>query len=339
MIARPGVVRAKPSSRLGPERLIRPPGEMGLGQRLPSVSPFRRRKDDAVKRPFIGTAAFAVLVVVAAGAPAVSAQTQQPAALSAGALHLLSGDDPLCSSGSSLCADPYDNPYGQYVGHDEPSLIYKSGIPGSGNDMTYTVTLPKDPKQQPNASGTGGGTWDSSGGPFWFGLTMCDSQSSPEFTNKCTPNRDSNARSAPIRARPTTSAGRRGRRTWSCSSTPRATPRSSPGRMRRDPYCAAMTIDSLTRSEHRRPQQHRLPTTTSWSVRSRSTGRTSPRVASRRRRPTRWRGLDAEPRSSRPVRKDLMMNPGDRPGRVDARYAGGVPDRHHSISPPASTAR
>ena len=113
-----------------------------------------------MKRPFIGTAVFAVLVVVGAGAPAVSAQTQQPAGLSAAALHLLSGDDPLCSSGSSLCADPYDNPYGQYVGHDEPSLIYKSGIPGSGNDMTYTVTLPKDPKQQPNASGAGGTTWN-----------------------------------------------------------------------------------------------------------------------------------------------------------------------------------
>ena len=113
-----------------------------------------------MKRPFIGTAVFAVLVMVGAGAPAVSAQTQQPAGLSAAASHLLSGDDPLCSSGSSLCADPYDNPYGQYVGHDEPSLIYKSGIPGSGNDMTYTVTLPKDPKQQPNASGAGGTTWN-----------------------------------------------------------------------------------------------------------------------------------------------------------------------------------
>jgi hypothetical protein len=146
-----------------------------------------------VKRPFIGTAAIAALVVVAAGAPAVSAQTQQPAALSAAALHLLSGDDPLCSSGSSLCADPYDNSYGQYVGHDEPSLIYKSGIPGSGNDMTYTVTLPKDPKQQPNASGAGGTTWNFQLRPtFWFGVTLCDTESAPEFTKTCKPDSDSN---------------------------------------------------------------------------------------------------------------------------------------------------
>jgi hypothetical protein len=131
--------------------------------------------------------------MVGAGAPAVSAQTQQPAGLSAAASHLLSGDDPLCSSGSSLCADPYDNPYGQYVGHDEPSLIYKSGIPGSGNDMTYTVTLPKDPKKQPNASGAGGTTWNFQLRPtFWFGVTLCDTESAPEFTKKCTPDSDRN---------------------------------------------------------------------------------------------------------------------------------------------------
>ena len=146
-----------------------------------------------MKRPFIGTAAIAALVVVAAGAPAVSAQTQQPAGLSAATLHLLSSDDPFCTSHSSLCADPYDNPYGQYVGHDEPSLIYKSGIPGSGNDMTYTVTLPKDPKKQPNASGAGGTTWNFQLRPtFWFGVTLCDTESAPEFTKTCTPDSDAN---------------------------------------------------------------------------------------------------------------------------------------------------
>jgi hypothetical protein len=79
------------------------------------------------------------------------------------------------------------------VGHDEPSLIYKSGIPGSGNDMTYTVTLPKDPKKQPNASGAGGTTWNFQLRPtFWFGVTLCDTESAPEFTKKCTPDSDRN---------------------------------------------------------------------------------------------------------------------------------------------------
>src|SRR5207342_1318029 len=116
---------------------------------------FRRRKDDAVKRPFIGTAAFAAFVVVVGFAPSVSAQTnlmaQQGVRTQVAALPHGSDQDPLCESRSSLCADTYDNPNGSYVGHDEPSILYKSGIPGSGNDITYNVTLPKDPKKQPNA--------------------------------------------------------------------------------------------------------------------------------------------------------------------------------------------
>jgi len=79
------------------------------------------------------------------------------------------------------------------LGHDEPSLEFKSGRAGSGNDMTYTVTLPKDPKKQPNASGSGGTTWNFQLRPtFWFGLTLCDTQSSPEFTHKCKPGTDAN---------------------------------------------------------------------------------------------------------------------------------------------------
>ena len=90
------------------------------------------------------------------------------------------------TSHASLCADTYDNPSGSYVGHDEPSVLFKSGIPGSGNDITYTVTLPKDPKKQPNASGYGSSPGTSSCRPtFWFGLTLCDTESAPEFTKTC----------------------------------------------------------------------------------------------------------------------------------------------------------
>jgi hypothetical protein len=104
-----------------------------------------------------------------------------------------SDQDPLCTSHASLCADLYRNPAGGYVGHDEPSILYKSGIPGSGNDITYNLTLPKDPKKQPNNSGAGGTTWNFQLRPtFWFGLTLCDTESAPEFTKKCKPDSDSN---------------------------------------------------------------------------------------------------------------------------------------------------
>ncbi|HXZ71817.1 MAG TPA: hypothetical protein VEH31_13260, partial [Streptosporangiaceae bacterium] len=124
-----------------------------------------------MKRPFIGTAAFAALVVVAGFAPSVSAQTQQPAAPRGASLSASNYDQPYCTSTVSTCADYFGSLGQKYVGHDEPSIEYKSGIPGSGNDMTYTVTLPKDPKKQPNASGSGGSTWNFELRPtFWFGL-------------------------------------------------------------------------------------------------------------------------------------------------------------------------
>jgi hypothetical protein len=104
-----------------------------------------------------------------------------------------SSHQPLCQSNHALCADPASNPKGAYVGHDEPSVLFKSGIPGSGNNMTYTLTLPKDPKKQPNASGSGGTTWNFElRATFWFGLAMCDTESAPEFTKHCTPDSDRN---------------------------------------------------------------------------------------------------------------------------------------------------
>ena len=128
------------------------------------------------------TVALAIYLVPATVAPA-----------GAGKLNFLGYPEPLCTSGASLCADPADNPNGEYVGHDEPSLEFKSGVPGSGNDITYLMTLPSDPKAFPNASGAGGTTWNFELRPtFWFGLTLCDTESSPEFTKSCAPDSDAN---------------------------------------------------------------------------------------------------------------------------------------------------
>jgi hypothetical protein len=102
-------------------------------------------------------------------------------------------DEPVCASSVSLCADPGGSIDGYYVGHDEPSLEFKSNIPGSGNNVTYLMTLPKDPTVQPNASGAGGTTWNFQLRPtFWFGMTLCDTESAPEFTKTCNPDSDAN---------------------------------------------------------------------------------------------------------------------------------------------------
>jgi hypothetical protein len=139
------------------------------------------------------TAAISLLsffVLVTAALPA-AAMSRASAHTSAAAEAYLS--KPLCQSYKSTCVDAYNTVPGGYVGHDEPSVLFKSGRPGSGNDMTYTVTLPRDPKKRPNASGVGGSTWNFQLRPtFWFGLTLCDSESAPEFTKKCTPDSDAN---------------------------------------------------------------------------------------------------------------------------------------------------
>lgn len=95
---------------------------------------------------------------------------------------------------SGLCTERYlnQNYEGEYVGHDEPSVLFYSNVPGSGNTSVWRITLPKDSPVPPNQAGTGG-TWNFQLHPaFWFGTAMCDSQSFPEFTKVCKPATDAN---------------------------------------------------------------------------------------------------------------------------------------------------
>ena len=135
-------------------------------------------------------------LLAAAALPASAADAASQASSQTQALTAEAGshyNEPICQSKHSTCVDAQHYPNGQYVGHDEPSVEFKSNLPGSGNNMTYTTVLPRDPKVQPNASGAGGTTWNFELRPtFWFGLTLCDSQSAPEFTTQCTPDSNGN---------------------------------------------------------------------------------------------------------------------------------------------------
>jgi hypothetical protein len=146
-----------------------------------------------VKRPTLlalGTAGILGLVPLSSvGTAATSLRISASATSSTSSAY----HEPLCQARSSLCADTYDNPADEYVGHDEPSVLFKSGVPGSGNDITYTMVLPRDPRTQPTASGATGSTWNFQLRPtFWFGLTLCDSESAPEYTKTCIPDSDGN---------------------------------------------------------------------------------------------------------------------------------------------------
>ncbi|HLX59407.1 MAG TPA: hypothetical protein VKR83_20505 [Ktedonobacteraceae bacterium] len=100
-----------------------------------------------------------------------------------------------CSKGSPICSEVYDSEavFGEdvYVGHDEPSTLFYSNVPGSGNRMQYQLTLPKDPS--PSLANTPGVAYNFQLHPaFWFGMAMCDTQSYPEQVTGCTPDSDVN---------------------------------------------------------------------------------------------------------------------------------------------------
>jgi hypothetical protein len=100
-----------------------------------------------------------------------------------------------CSKGSAICAEVYDSEAvfgeGKYVGHDEPSTLFYSNTPGSGNQMRYQLTLPKDPS--PSVPTTPGKSFNFELHPaFWFGMAMCDTQSYPNLVPNCKPDSDSN---------------------------------------------------------------------------------------------------------------------------------------------------
>ncbi len=66
-----------------------------------------------------------------------------------------------------------------YIGHDEPATLFYSNVPGSGNNVTYQMTLPKDPPTPPRNNGSGGTDGFMLHPTFWLGMVMCDPNGSP----------------------------------------------------------------------------------------------------------------------------------------------------------------
>jgi hypothetical protein len=99
----------------------------------------------------------------------------------------------------NLCTDPISYKNGKagrfidnkwYVGHDEPSVKFISGQPGSGNTFGYAMKMSTDPTAAPTANGSVVDYGQLSVAP-WFGLPICDSKSYPQ--NQCTRDSDTNS--------------------------------------------------------------------------------------------------------------------------------------------------
>jgi hypothetical protein len=136
-------------------------------------------------------------IAVLAGALVVASVTTGAAATTAARNESNGGDSEklLCAEGSPICAEASDalGYQGEYTGHDEPSLLFYSDTPGSGNNQQYRLTLPQEPPTLPTQDGTGGTYTFQDRIAFWLGMDLCDNQSAPEFTHDpCTPDSDTN---------------------------------------------------------------------------------------------------------------------------------------------------
>jgi hypothetical protein len=146
-----------------------------------------------MRRILIVLAALALVTSVEASASAGT--TRQASATARAASPAQEERRFLCNEGDPLCAETAEaiGYEGRYTGHDEPSVLYYSDTPGSGNNNRYRLVLPKDPPTLPTQDGTGGTFNFQNRIAFWFGMDLCDNQSAPEFTHApCTPNSDAN---------------------------------------------------------------------------------------------------------------------------------------------------
>ena len=153
-----------------------------------------------------------------------------------------------CAQAAAMCTEVAnsDEVFGHYVGHDEPSMLFYSNKPGSGNHMSYNVTLPKEPSASNPNQVNKSYSFELSGAD-WFGMAMCDTQSYPELVKTCPPDSDRNILS------PSTSPKHVGEAFMEMQFYPPGwiqwpTWQKAVGASSCDPHkwCAAMNIDSLS---------------------------------------------------------------------------------------------
>jgi hypothetical protein len=97
-----------------------------------------------------------------------------------------------CANNRYLCAEvgQPEKHWNHYVGHDEPTLMFYSNAAGSGNRMSYSGVLPRQPAP---TNVPGKRSYDFELFPaIWFGMVMCSTQSYPETVRTCIPDSNHN---------------------------------------------------------------------------------------------------------------------------------------------------
>ena len=191
----------------------------------------------------------------------------------------------------------YDN--GHYIGHDEPNTTFLSSAPGSGNNVTWTITLGRDPKAAPTDVDPGHDVthWFELTPAPWFSMALCDPNSYP--ITPCTPESDSNA---PTCHAATCTSGQGGGSTFmEMQFYPPGEPPFIDSLSCDDAHwCAAVTIDSLECTAGMAFCNPNCEEPTNFAFIQRNgvpTGPPSPQ--------------DADAATEVPNRETLLMNPGD----------------------------
>jgi hypothetical protein len=106
----------------------------------------------------------------------------------------IAGPQHWCGTNGYMCAEPattwselagFKNAikrgarFSGYIGHDEPATLFYSNQPGAGNNVSWQLTLPKEPPTAPTQTGSGGTDSFMLHPTFWFGMVMCDPNGSP----------------------------------------------------------------------------------------------------------------------------------------------------------------
>src|SRR5690349_11558309 len=95
---------------------------------------------------------------------------------------------PFCLE-KAICVEPSETAYtyeGHPVGHDEPSLLFYSNKKGAATNQTYHLRLPTTPAENPIQDSLDGPIWQFQRSvAIWLGMDLCDSQSAPEYTHRC----------------------------------------------------------------------------------------------------------------------------------------------------------
>jgi hypothetical protein len=165
---------------------------------------MRKRLRSWVFAAAVAAVAATPIALSSGAATQATASTSRPSASGAGQLARYHGKHAAidCARSSGMCVEVAnsDKVFGHYVGHDEPSVLFQSHVPGSGNHMRYNLVLPKDPSaSNPNAVNKGY-AFELSGSE-WLGMAMCDTQSFPEQVKTCPPDTDKNILDPRVSAR------------------------------------------------------------------------------------------------------------------------------------------